>query len=202
MKKILFVLLLAAMMVPTMAQEKAAYVYRFGNTYMQDGIRMNEREYAGFIKNNSPEAFKMYQNGRRLAVAGWCMLAGGIALDVMGTSMMVSRFLKISDDEYKKQRIDMADIAPDIYEKGEQYVYDPKSVMTETKNRAQKDGTFVAGEIIESIGATATITSIPLLVVGYLRIHRSADVYNQNVGATPYVTLNAVPRGLGLAVNF
>lgn len=204
MKKIFLLALLAiaGLAQPLMAQEKAAYVYRFGNKYMYDGVRMNEREYAGLIKNTCPEAFKQYQDGHRLAVAGWCMLVAGLAMDVAGAATMGIRALQITDEEYKSQRIDMAYLFPDYYKQGEKYLYDPKLVLYTTNERLKKDKTMAAGAIIEGIGSAALITSVPLLVVGYVRIHNSANVFNEVKGATPYISLNAASNGLGLALNF
>ena len=56
------------------------------------------------------------------------------------------------------------------------------------------------------VGASAfEIASVPLLVVGYHRMHSSADVYNvacATAQTKPYWTIQASDNGLGLALKF
>ena len=49
------------------------------------------------------------------------------------------------------------------------------------------------------------IASIPLLVIGYRRMHTSTDVYNvacATAQAQPFWTIQASEQGFGLALNF
>lgn len=66
---------------------------------------------------------------------------------------------------------------------------------------------FLAAVIsILAIGAAALeIASVPLLAVGYRRMHTSLEVYNvacTTAQVKPYWTIQASDNGLGLALNF
>ncbi len=216
MKKFFVIMLLAAVVTPVLGQERAAYVYRFGNSYMHDGVRMNSRAYAGFLKNNSPEAFARFNDGHKLATAGWALFGGGLFMEAVGAVMMSVRVAQIGDRVYKDSRLDLIALGltteedlkaymGDEYNPDNRYLTNPKYILSATVKECQKDKAFIAGEIIGSFGSAAVVTSIPLLVVGYVRMHDSANIYNMEKSThtpAPYVTLNAVRGGAGLALNF
>ena len=186
---------------------------------MYDGVRMDSRAYAGFLKNNSPEAFAHFNDGHKLATAGWALFGSGLFMEAVGSIMMAVRATQIGDNVYKANRLDLIDLGLTTEEElraymkvqGEEYTPDcrylsnPRYILNATAKECQKDKAFVAGEIISGFGSAAIVTSIPLLVVGYVRMHHSSNIYNMEQNArtpAPYVTLNAVRAGAGLALNF
>lgn len=55
------------------------------------------------------------------------------------------------------------------------------------------------------IGTCCEIACVPTLIVGYTRMHRSADIYNiscTTAQARPYWSVQAGQNGIGLALNF
>jgi len=55
------------------------------------------------------------------------------------------------------------------------------------------------------IGMCCEIACVPTLIVGYTRMHRSADIYNiscTTAQARPYWSVQAGQNGIGLALNF
>lgn len=61
----------------------------------------------------------------------------------------------------------------------------------------------VGGALI-GIGSAATVTSVPLLAVGYVKHNRSVDTYNMYCKLSNPIAFNltAGPNGLGIAMNF
>jgi len=90
MKKIISILLMSVIALGAMAQSP---VYRVGDKYIMDGNVMNKREFKGFLQNNSPEAFQLFNNGYKLSVAGWSCFGVGLAVNTVG-SAMVRRYLR------------------------------------------------------------------------------------------------------------
>ena len=85
MKKIIAMLLMSVIALGAMAQSP---VYRVGDKYMMDGKIMNKREFRGYLKNTSPEAFQLFNNGYKLGIAGWSCFGVGLAINTAGSAML------------------------------------------------------------------------------------------------------------------
>lgn len=59
------------------------YLYRKGSMYIYDGVQMKGKDYAAFLKENCIEAYKQYNQGQSMIIAGWCLLGTGVALASM-----------------------------------------------------------------------------------------------------------------------
>lgn len=67
------------------------------------------------------------------------------------------------------------------------------------------DELYITGMCFNVVGSSFELACIPTLIVGYVRMHNSANIFNQSCvkkGPSPYVSLNASPRGMGIALNF
>lgn len=85
MKKFFVLVLISIVSFSAMAQSP---VYRIGDKYMMDGQVMNKEAFKGYLKNTSPEAFALFDNGHKLSIAGWSCLSAGVALNGVGTFML------------------------------------------------------------------------------------------------------------------
>lgn len=57
-------------------------ITRSGNTYYYKGEAMNENSYSDFLHDNCTEAYNLFQDGSRIANAGWILFSVGVGLDV------------------------------------------------------------------------------------------------------------------------
>lgn len=99
MKKFFVLMLVSIVSFGAMAQSP---VYRVGDKYMMDGQMMNKVAFEGYLKNTSPEAFALFNNGHKLSIAGWSCLSAGVVLNSVG-SFMVRRYVSgkaIKDASY------------------------------------------------------------------------------------------------------
>lgn len=85
MKKTFVLMLLSIFSLGAMAQSP---VYRIGDKYMMDGQMMNMAAFKGYLKNASPEAFALFDNGHKLSIAGWTCLSVGVVTNGVGSVMM------------------------------------------------------------------------------------------------------------------
>jgi len=62
------------------------------------------------------------------------------------------------------------------------------------------------GVALSSFGSCLEIASVPTLIVGYAKMHKSVDLYNAQCGAKaqyqPYWSVQTSQNGIGLALNF
>jgi len=74
------------------------------------------------------------------------------------------------------------------------------SVLALFSSQSQNKTTLALG----LIGGAFEIASIPMLCVGYARMHRSADTFNMTCKqqSQAYWSINASQNGLGLALHF
>ena len=63
---------------------------------------------------------------------------------------------------------------------------------------------FPVWALVASVGALATCASIPMLGVGYHRMHEAVDAYNAGKMPTPqaYWSFELAPASVGLALHF
>lgn len=67
---------------------------------------------------------------------------------------------------------------------------------------ATGDGLYT-GVYMAYLGGLSMTASVPTLIVGYCRMHDSADIYNASTRRTAaYWSINMHPDGVGLALNF
>lgn len=89
MKKTFVLILLSIFSLGAMAQSP---VYRVGDKYMMDGQVMNKEAFKGYLKNTSPEAFALFDNGHKLSIAGWTCFSVGVVSNSVG-SFMLRRYI-------------------------------------------------------------------------------------------------------------
>jgi hypothetical protein len=178
--KRLFIFLAAAMMAAgAMAQvvETTPQLVCISNTYYYGRTTMNSRQMLDwYAQQNCQAAYDQFAKGRKMAIAGWSCLGVGAALDLSLGACYIA-------------------------------------ALSSSKNAAKSPAKIIRYSSSEPIlftivGMTATafeIASIPLLVIGYKRMHTSVDVYNYactTAQTQPYWTIQASDNGLGLALNF
>lgn len=73
-------------------------------------------------------------------------------------------------------------------------------------NSESSEGYKIAGLTIGIMGAFAEIACIPILCVGYTKMHSAVDTYNitckESASARPYWAIQASNDGLGVALHF
>jgi hypothetical protein len=153
------------------------------NLYTYKGNSMNKREYEAFLRSTCPQAFKQYRQGKSIKIAGWTCFSIGLAFVVGGSALYALT------KDYPT--------SPGIY-------YDPYYVGPTFTADPEVTGMKKAGIALLSVGAIATVTSIPLLTVGYIKQKRSVDTYNSQCKSSKpmAVNLTAGQNGLGLALQF
>lgn len=180
MKRIFIILAAAMMAVGAMGQvvESTPRLTCIGNTYYYGRNVMNQRQMLDwYAQQNCQAAYDQFAKGRKMAIAGWCCLGVGVALDLSaGACYLTATWLN------KKLNA-------------------PKRMLASSSS----SNTPTAYTLL-AMGATAfEIASVPLLVIGYKRMHQSVDVYNvacTTAQTKPYWTIQASENGLGLALNF
>mgnify|MGYP006907970457 FL=1 len=186
MKRIsLFILLVisavcvCAQTISPVYQPDTDYVYRTGNTYVCNGQAMNKYQYRNFLATRYVPAYEQFRNGLIVSNVGWGLLGGGLALDIIGSSLLFAAKVQGADNNTSdiQQGLGTADGA---------------SMLT------------VFGSACCSLGGTLKIASIPTLCVGYSRMHRSADTYNVRHKAQAQLSVGVCtsPNSIGLALQF
>lgn len=150
--------------------------------YSYGGNQMDEKQFIQFLYRNNTKIYADYVKSKRLISAGWWTMGAGL-VSMLGLGVG----LMFVEEEYY-----------DDYYGG--YRYD-------TNWEA-----YDAGISFISIGAAATVASIPILGVGYAKKKKVAyslnnDLYvanNHSATNKPAVNLSvqASQNGIGLALNF
>ena len=184
MKK-LFALFAACLIVVSVGAQEIANTHApqlicIGNTYYYGKNAMSQRQMLDwYAQQNCQAAYNQFAKGRKLAIAGWSCLGVGAALDLTAGAC----YLSVLGMNYSKNSGAKSPAKVIAYSSNEPVLF-----------------TLLA------MGATAfEIASVPLLVIGYRRMHTSADVYNvacATAQVQPYWTIQASEQGLGLALNF
>ena len=66
-------------------------IHRIGlNEYMYTGKYLDKKTYVQFLHDNCPQAYKQYNDGKKWAISGWCLMGAGLALTAAGIGMIVS----------------------------------------------------------------------------------------------------------------
>lgn len=146
------------------------------NNYIYMGKYMDSKEYEYFLRNNCPKAYKQYQTGKRLIVAGWIVFGAGFAIAGGGTAMLI---------------------------KGNKDVKEARSTLGEAIDYGLVDGGIAMLSIGPSLSAAV---GIPLFSVGYSMRNKAYKVYNNTCASSSAapISLNLISssNGLGLALNF
>ena len=160
------------------AQQVQSCIVRNGDRYTVDGMTyINSSEFRGYLKNTNPEVFAQYDKGFRIGMAGWGLLAYGTAM--MPTSFILSLF-----------HHDTPDVDP---------------ITGKEDYHHEEDARWSKGWVASfSIAIIALGASIPMLGVGYYKMHKSVDVYNVQKVTAPqtYWSLELQSDGLGIAYHF
>ena len=131
------------------------YIYRMGNTYQCEDIKLKGKAYEEYLYNNCTAAYMQYKSGKTVADYGWGLLVTGLIIDLVSTI--------------------------GIFTSGSSYYLIPSYV-----------------------GGALEIACIPTLIVGYTRMHRSADTYNTSCAnkKQAYWSFGKQQLGTGLALHF
>lgn len=60
------------------------------NEYMYCGKYLDKKAYKQFLRDNCPQAYKQYNDGKKWAISGWCLMGAGLALTTAGIGMLVA----------------------------------------------------------------------------------------------------------------
>lgn len=164
----------------TCAQEQASAVkspiIRDGGTYYCGELQMNGAAYKRFLETECPVAYQQFKQGQQCMISGWTLL--GFGLVSMPTSFIgwiVSGAGVVIFDVADKEK-----------------PADPKMVFS-------NNSFFTLGVL----STAAIISSIPLLTVGYKRMHKSVDTYNnQCVEPDVELALGLTGNGVGMTIRF
>lgn len=168
------------------AERAKYYVYKKKNVYSYKGSKMDKKAYIRFLETNCFEAYKQYNKGTKAIISGWCLFGVGLACaggGVVHQYMVDQNWHKISgmyDSYYTNEQRDKV---KDQYDKYKTISY-----------------------VMLGVGAGLTVTSIPLLSVGYAKQKKSLHIYNEHCSSPSIhpLTLNLTSssNGLGLALQF
>ena len=174
MKRVLAILFLFASVFAANGQE----IVRQGNHYLVgDESYATSKAFRGYLKNSDHELFAQYNQAYKLGMSGWGLLAFGTAVTPISTVML-----------FMNQ--DATRINPETGE----------TIVVQNNPNAWFGG-WLSCVIL---GAGAFCASIPLLGVGYHRMHTTVDEYSvrQTSGVSAYWTINMNPDGIGIACHF
>ena len=147
---------------------------------------MDKKAYVRFLETNCPEAYKQYNKGKKVIISGWCLFGAGLACAGGG---VLHQYL--------------ADINWKNHVSGMYYNY---SQEQKDKVNAQEEKYEILSYAMIGFGGLMTVTSIPVLSVGYAKQKKALRIYNKQCSSPsiPPLTFNltAGPNGLGVAMNF
>ena len=154
-----------------------SYIVREGDRYTVNGVTYyNSTEFRGYLKNTNPEVFAQYDKGYKLGMAGWGLLSYGVAFVPTSFIMILAN----------------------------QPFTGPMS-PEERKRIAAASNRWFAGWLTNLIVASgAFAVSIPMLGIGYHKMHKSVDAYNVSLQPVPqtYWSIQVSGNGIGVAYNF
>lgn len=71
------------------AVEKYSLQRMGANEYMYNGTYMDKKAYIQFLRNNCPQAYKKYKDGKKWYISGWSIFGAGMVLTCAGIGMIV-----------------------------------------------------------------------------------------------------------------
>lgn len=158
----------------------ASCVVRTGNTYQYQGQSMNKRAFRQFLlASDYMPAYERFQSGYRMAVAGWSVFGTGLAIGAVGVGFFGVGIAHVGmmDD----------------------------TVAGAIGASAVMIACMYLGIVCLSAGGVLDLVSIPLLCVGYSRMHQSVDVYNVQYTVPQQsvsLGLHSSSNSIGLALCF
>ena len=184
------------------ASQPLSILTRDGNTYFYAGEEMSPREMQEwFARRNCQAAYEQFRSARKMATAGWVFLGIGAAMD-LGAAACIG---VIAYNRYYNGG------STSNSNSGSKTIYASNRITALSENPNYTPNPLRDAAIGLTVGAIAfEAACIPLLVVGYHKMHSSVDIYNtecntasaQSRQQMPYWTLQASGNGLGLALNF
>lgn len=186
MKRLVLILSFAVLALVSYGQEAVqpepaqSCILRRGDRYTVDGVTYyNSTAFRGYLKNNNTDLFAQYNKGYKLGMAGW-------GLFVYGTVMMpISAFMFIITRAHPDEPVTNQSTTYETYDGG----IDPAF------------GIWISSFALAS---AAFCASIPMLGVGYHKMHKSVDAYNVSLQPAPqtYWSIQVSGNGIGVAYNF
>lgn len=144
--------------------------------YSYGTTQMDEKAFCLFMQKNNREAYLKYMQSKQLIYAGWgTMIGGALCFVAMGACIGEEKF-------YLAKAWDTNDHAYYL----------------------RSEGFYLAWCSLVGIAVTAVTSSIPLLSVGYTRQKKAINMFNEQNGQQPAVSLSvqSSQNGIGLALNF
>lgn len=156
-----------------------APVERIGNTYVCDGFEMSKREYRDFLYSRSPLAYDEFIRGYKLSAAGWAVFGVGLGAESLGLWFLCGATALLSSSS------DAGWIGAIIVMFGSIYA-------------------ITMGVSLCVSGGVLLLASVPMLGVGYSRMHKSVDVYNVDLRSETTLSFGVTSsdNSVGLALRF
>lgn len=172
--------------------------------YTCDGVQMNQKALAGFLRNNSYETYKRYLRAQSCVKAGWVLFGIGAISTVTGGLAWV-----LSDIYYHKYETMMDAMIREEYYDNYGGIYNlrderGKYLKIATDFYRNRDLLFQDLSFLIYGGSGLVAISVPLLSTGYSIKNNIHKYYNENANTKPVFTLNLQynQNGLGLALTF
>ncbi len=156
-----------------------APVERMGNTYVCDGFEMSKREYRDFLYSRSPLAYDEFIRGYKLSTAGWVVFGVGLGAESLGLWFLCGATALLGSGSDGSWTGAFIVLFGSIY-------------------------AIAMGVSLSAAGGVLLLASVPMLGVGYSRMHKSVDVYNVNLRseATLSFGITSSENSVGLALRF
>lgn len=156
-----------------------APIERMGNTYVCDGFEMSKREYRDFLYSRSPLAYDEFIRGYKLSTAGWVVFGVGLGAESLGLWFLCGATALLGSSSDGSWTGAFIVLFGSIY-------------------------AVVMGVSLSVAGGVLLLASVPMLGVGYSRMHKSVDVYNVNLRqeATLSFGITSSENSVGVALRF
>ncbi|MBR4521352.1 MAG: hypothetical protein IKO63_08055 [Paludibacteraceae bacterium] len=157
-------------------EQKRSVVIKDGGKYYCGDLQMNGSAYKKFLHEECPQAYQQYKQGQQCMISGWVLLGFGlVSAPTSFIGWLVSGVGVVVSDVADSEK-----------------PADPKFVA--------ENGTFLG---LGFLAGAALISSVPLLTVGYKRMSKSVDTYNELclMPQQPQAPQTDVEMSLGMTGN-
>lgn len=157
---------------------QAQVIERHGEHYKTDNATFaSTTAFRGYIKNTDSELFEEYNKGYKVAMSGWGLFSFGVVAAPVSAIMMLLNQDKTELDPLTGQLI---------------------------VHQERPEAWFGGWVTCLTVASAAFCASIPLLGVGYHRMHKAVDVHNakQTGSQQAYWSVEINPAAIGLAYHF
>lgn len=165
-------------------QDSSQMIIRQGNSYYLNGVDLTEgytvyaegSPYSEFLKTRCQPAYQSLEVGRKTCVAGALCFSAGVIFQIP-LCVILAKWAAKGDTDWIKNR-----------------------VKAEGMSDAEYNTIYIA-----MAGAAIAVVGVPLTCIGVHKVHKSATIYNtagHTSAVQPQLSLNVVPNGLGLSMNF